>query len=190
MPTPPTEQQISAFGANMSYSVLTWAIGLAQNVFKFTYSPHTRVEITNFLSFQTGIPASTISLADTGYYTIEWSDWLKFINSNITDKMKKYAEDVYDCDNFAFWFHTFSNLCMSINTGGVGFGGIYDPTTNKLLFGHAFNLIVATENGVMKLYLYEPQTKMFKVWEKGKKNILPVQAIQQWEYRPQWLIYF
>lgn len=185
-----TEQQISEFGAKMSWSVLTWAIGVGQSVLKFTYSPHTSQEILTFLSSQTGLSANTISLADSGYYTIEWSDWLKFINSPITENIKKYVTDVWDCENYAFWFHTFSDLIMGINTGGTAFGSVLDPASGRVLFGHGFNMIVCTENGNLALKLFEPQTKQWKTWEPGKANILPVQQTQSWWYKPYWLIYY
>jgi hypothetical protein len=186
----PTQQQISAFGAKLSWITLTASIGFAQTVFKFKWTVHTRDEMLQFLANATGLPASTISLADQNYYTIEWSDWLKFINSEIVDKIKAYVTDTWDCENYAFWFSTFSDLCMSINTGGTAFGKILDPTTNNLLFGHGFNMIVATEGGVMKLVLFEPQTKQFKMWYKNQANILPVQATQDWKYVPNWIIFY
>jgi len=187
-----TEQQVNSLGSKFSYTSLIWAINLAQSIYKFTYTTHTANDIRGFLVAQTGLPASTISLADSGYYTIEWSDWLKFINDPITDKVKAYVADVYDCENFAFWFTTFSNLILGTNTGGGSFGGIYDPysTPQKLLFGHGFNMIICTEGGKLALKLFEPQTKQFKNWEVGKDNILPTQSTQDWKYTCSWLIYF
>lgn len=184
---PSNEQEINNIGAKIAYTALMGGINIAEMIFNFPVTPHTKDEILQFLSSKTGLPPSTISLADSSYDTIEWSNWLKFIAHDTTNKIKKYTTDVWDCEDFATWFCIFSCLIMGINTGALAFGNILDPITKKTLFAHGFNLILATENGVLKLYLFEPQTFQWKEWEMGKDNILPVQASQNWLYHPTWI---
>ena len=140
--------------------------------------------VKNFLSDQTGIAASSISLSDEKYYLADIDKVNEIIEMDWTNTFK-YATDVWDCDNFAMLFSAEAGNLYGLNTFFVAFGGIYDAQTKQLLFRHAFNLILTETNGVMNLYLYEPQTDEISLWKKGQDN---VGMSGKWIYRPDWVL--
>jgi hypothetical protein len=88
------------------------------------------------------------------------------------------------CDNYAFYFASSMANIFGLNTAGVASGEVYGTLTDKLLDRHAFNLIVATDNGVAKPYLFEPMKNIITEW-KGQKTVLG-----DWKYVIQWQEFF
>ena len=97
---------------------------------------------------------------------------------------KQYLSDVYDCENFAFYFSASMANIFGLNTAGVASGEVYGTLTDKLLDRHAFSLIIATDNGVAKPYLFEPMKNIMTEW-KGQKTVLG-----DWKYVIQWQEFF
>ena len=145
---------------------------------------YTRGEILLFLSNQLGLPTSTLSLADEKYYVETWSKWIPIIDYDLIDQ-QVYLSDIRDCDNFAAMYSARASFIYGLNSCGLAYGNIYDLLTKKLLFRHAFNLIIYHENGALKLRLYEPQTDSSIEWRKGQSNVIPQ---LKWEYRPDWVL--
>jgi hypothetical protein len=150
----------------------------------FHISPiiYTRAEIMNFLSAN-GLPIT--SLSDEKYYTVDWATWLSLIEVDWTEE-KKWYEDYYDCDNHAFTFGSRIPEIFDLNTAGVCYGQIYNKDTGNFIGNHAFNLIIAVQDGKLTPYLFEPMTGKWVLWIKGGKNVL-----DNWEYRIiNWLILY
>ena len=123
------------------------------------------------------------SLWDEKYYFED----ISFYNSLIKHYWgfhKKYITDRYDCDNYAFAFSSMVSDIFGINTAGVASGEVYNKDTDKLIDRHAYNLIVAKENGKLKPFLFEPMKNMITEW-KGQKTELDV-----WKYVIQWQEFF
>jgi len=165
------------------HELIDKGISFIKAAFKLKPVEYTKVAIMAFLTDQLGLQSPTISLSDGKYYAVTWDKWEQIIDYDLIDT-QQYLWDVFDCDNFAYAYASRAGLIYEINTCAVAYGAIYD-LNGQLIGYHAFNLIVVYENGVLKLYLYEPMTDKSKVWEKGKKNILDT-----WEYRPTWVIMY
>ncbi len=185
MPTEDTEKQLGIFH-RFGHQLIEQGIQFIKKAYKLSPKVFTRTEVLNFLSQETGIPTSSISLADEKYYVESWAKWEKILDYDLVDK-QQYLSDRFDCDNFSFAYSALATLNYNLNSCGVGFGNIYDSDTKTYMFRHAFNLIITHDNGVLKLNLYEPQTDEFALWQKGNNNILPILG---WEYRPDWLLYW
>ena len=94
-----------------------------------------------------------------GRYKVPTIDvWRKIIKADILDKVKKWREDVFDCDNFALVFSAHCAEFYGVNTAGIALGNVYDANTLELVGYHAYNVLVAKEDGKIVLYIYEPQT--------------------------------
>ena len=87
--------------------------------------------------------------------------------SDVIDLMT-YIADFFDCDNYA---KLFSSLCSSqflINSVGVCYGKVVNPSTKELIAYHAFNLVpvVSSEENGIELYIFEPQIAEYTTIDK------------------------
>jgi len=88
------------------------------------------------------------------YYT-DIETWRKIIRDDLIDRIS-WTSERFDCDNFATLFSSFMALFYGLNGAGVAIGAVLD--NNKSVTGyHAYNVLVAEENGKVKLFVYEPQ---------------------------------
>lgn len=158
----------------------------SRNAYKLSPEIFTRAEVFTFLNQQTGIPTSSISLADEKFFIENWEKWGNIIEFDLLN-FQQYMSDYRDCDNYAFSFAARSSMIYGLNSCGVAFGNIYDSVTGKFLFRHAFNMILTRIDKTLRLYLYEPQTDQSCLWQAGKDNILEG---LNWKYKPDWLVFF
>jgi len=124
-----------------------------------------------------------VSLWDEKYFIEDITFYNALIPYHWVNR-KKYLSDVFDCDNFAFYFSSSIANIFGINTAGIASGTVYDAKTGKKLDRHAFNLILATDNGVIKPYLFEPMKGIMTEW-KGQKTTLG-----DWKYQIEWMEFF
>ena len=169
---------------SLGHKLLDNGITMCRKAYQVNPRTYTRSEILNFLTNQLNLPASTISLADEIFY-VETVDKWKTITEMDLLNYQKYLADIRDCDNYAMTFSARGSLIYGLNSCATAFGNIYDVNTKKLLFRHAFNLIITHENGVLKLKIYEPQTDELKDWIKGGNNVLKIGI-----YKPDWCLLF
>jgi hypothetical protein len=111
---------------------------------------------------------------------------IEFYNSlipHLWGHRRKYLSDVTDCDNFAFYFSATMASIFGLNSAGIASGVVYD-LNGKQIDRHAFNLILAVDNGVLKPYLFEPMKSMITEW-KGQKT-----KLDSWLYEIQWQEFF
>ena len=147
-----------------------------QKVLSTTFKP--------FLSDQTGIKTSSISLSDGYYYLIDWNKWGEIIDLDIIDNMI-YKAEKFDCDNFAFLFSSRAASLYNLNSAGVAYGSVFNKDTKRYIGGHAFNVIATKDNGILHLHCYEPMSDKSALIVKGRDII-----IGPWIYKPNWLIFF
>jgi len=138
-------------------------------------------EIKTFLD-QFNFPS--MSLSDEKYYMVNWNDWKNIIEQDWIAE-HQYMADKFDCDDYALNFSGYASYVFDLNSAGACYGTIYNKDTGHFIGGHAFNLILALENGNLIPYLYEPMTRKYTIWVKGQKNIL-----DNWEYRINWILLY
>ena len=67
----------------------------------------------------------------------------------------------------------------------VAYGTIYNRLTRAVLGRHAFNMIVAREEGRTDLYCYEPMNDLYVKVQKGEDIV-----VGPWIYKPDWILAF
>lgn len=148
----------------------------------FTVSPKltmTKLELSSWLGKNVFLGAS---LWDEKY-KFESIDFWNSVIEYYWGFRTKYLTDVYDCDNFAFSFSSDMARIFGINTAGVASGEVYKKD-GSFLDRHAYNIILAIDNGVLKPYLFEPMKNIITEW-KGQKTTLG-----DWQYVVQWQEFF
>ena len=178
------QEQINNLLHKFGHWLIDDGIKKVRSSFKLATQQFSRATIQTFLSSQLGLPTSTLSLADEKYFVETWEKWGKIIDYDLIDQ-QIYLADHRDCDNFASLYSARASLIYGLNSCALAYGNIYDVKTGKYLFRHAFNLIITHDKGVLKLYLYEPQTDEAVLWVKGQDNALQKLG---WIYRPDWLL--
>ena len=179
--------KINQISHKFGHLLIDQGIKFIRTAYKLNPKVFTRSLILEFLKDRTGLLSNTISLADEKYYVESWGKWGQIIDYDLIDQ-QIYHYDYFDCDNSAFLYASRAGLIYGLNSCGVCFGSVHKPITKELIGYHAFNLILAHENGALKAYLYEPMTDSAVEWRKGQDNILQVPA--DWLYRINWLIYY
>jgi len=96
----------------------------------------------------------SVSMSDSTYWVQKWDVWKNIIAYDWIDK-KKYVSELFDCDDFAFWFGSRMAGIYHLNTGFVCYGDTYNMDGTKRS-GHAFNIIPAYTDGELNWYVYEP----------------------------------
>jgi len=91
-------------------------------------------------------PNVDLQLWDANYYLLPLDDW-KEVLDDVRVGLPDYLKDKFDCENFAIVTSARVALNYLINSCGIAVGG-----------GHAFNLILAYENGKIVPHTYEPQS--------------------------------
>lgn len=175
------QQQVNQIAKQLGRTLIDNGIKILKSAFHLSPVVYSANEIRNFLG-QFNFPS--ISLADEKYYVVSFSDWQNIIEQDWVGE-HQYMADKFDCDNFGYAFSSYASYVFDLNTAGVCFGQVYNKDTGAFIAGHAFNLIIALENGNLVAYLYEPMTRKSIKWEKDKKNILG-----NFEYRINWVIYY
>ena len=133
----------------------------------------TKEELKNFLA-GLGLDRNKIYCADRKYYLIDWEVMKDIIEYDWTDK-KKYIVDAFDCDNFANAFS--SNLAETYGINSAGLAKSIKVTIGDRVVYHRANLILATEDNILKAFVYEAQNDK---WQELEKDV-PIQ-IGSWKY--------
>ncbi len=178
--------QINAMYQKLGGQLIDKGIFFSRNAYKLSPKVFTRGEILTFLNQQTGIPTSSLSVADEKIYVESWAKWGNIIDFDLINQ-QTYKPDYRDCDNYAFIYASRAGMIYGLNSCCVAFGNVYDATTKQLVARHAFNLIITHENGALKLYLYEPQTDNSTLWVRIQDNSLQYPG---WIYKPDWILLF
>jgi len=97
-------------------------------------------------------------LLDRRYRVTTIDEWYKIIKSDNLNEVKKWKEDVFDCDNFAMAIVARVNEMYELNSIGIAIGTLKDAETMEMLGKHAYNVIAADVDGTVKLFILEPQT--------------------------------
>jgi len=137
-----------------------------------------------FLSDLLGLSYGTISLSDSKYYAANWEHWRDVIWYDLIDQ-RKYEDDFWDCDNFSMSYAARAAHLYKLNTCMVAYGTIYNRLTRAVLGRHAFNMIVAREEGRTDLYCYEPMNDLYVKVQKGEDIV-----VGPWIYKPDWILAF
>ena len=133
----------------------------------------TKDELVNFLA-GLGLDRNRIYCSDNKYYVIDKEVMEDIIVYDWTDS-KKYLTDVFDCDDFANAFK--SNLGIIYNVNSVALSKYVKVTIGSRIVYHRCNLILVTDNDVLKAFVFESQTDG---WQELKKDE-PIQ-IGTWKY--------
>jgi hypothetical protein len=125
-----------------------------------SYPKHT---ILGFLEGVIG-KQNIYSVYDDSYHITSIENW-KTIADNDLLNLQKYIQPTLDCDKYARMFQAKSSIIYGLNSCGTATAVCIksDGTTVK----HAFNSIITEDNGVLHLYIYEPQTDCFKLFKRG-----------------------
>ena len=179
------QQKINQLGLRFGLSIMESGAKMAKASANIKVCILDNPMIKNFLNEQTGVPFNSISLADEKYHITNLDKVKEIIEYDLIDT-RKYVADSWDCENFALAFASRAGYLYGLNSFGVAFGGIYDANTKQWKFNHGFNLIITQDNGVLHLYLYEPQNDKFILWQKGQNNVILPLGI----YKLAWLFYY
>ena len=177
-------QQINKMAKSFGMTLLNKGSEIVKYAFKLKPAMYPRANILNFLSQKTGISATNISLADEKYYVVDWNTWGQIIDLDIIDTLT-YKSDYFDCDNFSGLFASRANWLYNLNSVCMAFGNIYNKDTGEFIGRHAFNLIIAQDNGILNLYCYEPMNDG-QCLVTLKNDIV----IGEWRYEPDWILCF
>ena len=181
------EKQVNILYHKLGHQLLDKGIWFSRNAYKLNPIVFTRFQILTFLNQQTGIPINNLSLADNRFYVESWGKWGQIIDFDLLDQ-QKYLDDTRDCDNYALMFTARASLIYGLNSAPTAFGNVLDAKTGNFITRHGFNLIIAHDNGLLKLYLYEPQTDDSVLWSKDT-TYNTLQNLN-WIYRPDWILMF
>jgi len=177
-------QKINQMFCRLGLTLINKGFEITRSSAKVNRSSYSSSLIKNFLKDQTGIPLSSISLADEKYYLTDLEKVKEIIEMDWTNTFK-YAVDNWDCDNFAMLFSAEAGNLYGLNSFLTAFGNVYDAKTGQFVVRHAFNLILTQDSGILNLYLFEPQTDSIILWKKGQDNIL---QNPNWKYVGDWII--
>lgn len=115
-----------------------------------------------WLFLKTYAPLTKVIILDSKYEILnkdELEEIVRDAYQKVRELIDHYKIDEMDCDDYAFAFYTFAKI-KSIRAIGVGASKI-----------HAFNIAIAYDNDMAKLYLIEPQTgEMWEYEEKIKED--------------------
>ena len=125
----------------------------------------------------------SVSTSDRTYWLQSWEVWQTLIAHDWIDK-KEYMSELFDCDNFAFWFASRMAGIYHLNSAMVCYGATYNLDGAKRS-GHAFNIIPVWTDHDLEWYVYEPITDWYTKWEPGEKIIM-----HDIEYRITWILGF
>lgn len=156
-------------------------------------------ELFEIVKRDTGLGISNLSIFDTKYAILNWSDWLRIFETYWQQDCPNspYQYEMRDCDDYAFAFTSNMSMIFGVNSAGVVTGGDFLwYNTNGTEAGrsrHAFNTIVAlNDEGKLQCYLYEP---MKNEWTLYKDKVGKISSSQManglaTEYRPSFIMYF
>lgn len=91
-------------------------------------------------------PNVDLQIWDANYYLLSLDEW-KIVLDDVRQGLPAYLKDRFDCDNYAIVTSARVSLNYMINSCGIAVGA-----------GHAFNLILAYEDGKVVPHTYEPQS--------------------------------
>jgi hypothetical protein len=98
---------------------------------------------------------------DSHYVSTTLDDFRKIILWDWTDNLH-YEINVFDCENFAFYFASRVARMFGINTVGI----VLDYSS-----AHAYNLVVVKDRQGVRWYLYEPQTDELFTYEQRDQSL-------------------
>ena len=166
--TDDTKKQLNLYkflGANL-LSQGEWFLAKAHNV-KITQ----KIDRKTLINFLNDLGLKTVVGADNKYFLTSWEVWKSLFHYDWIDQ-KKYLVDARDCDNFAKAFSARMSIIYGLNTAGEAKNiDVLDSKTEKHLFYHRANLIVATSNGILQAYAFEPQTDEYVLVKKNQPTI-------------------
>lgn len=112
---------------------------------------------------------TNIRWRDSKFEIVEWSWWKKVIESQFwTTEQIKYISEVSDCEAFSLFFLSICELYLKTN-GVFSVGGTckWDTLKGTETSQHRYNLVVATEDGEIGIWLVEPMYNKFTKLIKG-----------------------
>lgn len=143
-----------------------------------------KLQMKQFLVSTTGIPEDVFHFADKKYALTSWDKWQEIFEHDLTNLIP-YMSDFFDCDNFADYFAATMAAIFKLNSVGRYSVALYNTTLTKLLGFHRANIIVASNQGVLKAYLYDAMEGMDDGWtEITKEN---QEIIKNWVYNPHYI---
>lgn len=110
---------------------------------------------------------------DSKFEVLPFSWWEKVLEHPFwTAEHILYIPEKADCEAFSLFFLCLCELFLKTN-GTLSTGGICKWTTSKGgdSSSHRFNFIIANENNVSELYIYEPMYNRWKKIDKGSNTI-------------------
>jgi len=129
-------------------------------------------------AFLAGLGYDNVSLSDKEYYLTDWDTWKIIIEDDQTNTYK-YLTDKTDCDNFSDYFNASVAIIYGLNTSGRFSVELLNPETGAHIGWHRASLIVATENGKLVAYAYDPMVNMKDGYCKiGEEDVV----IKNWKY--------
>jgi len=96
-------------------------------------------------------------LWDGKYWYTDLDTWRRIVKRDELNEYKKWTVDRFDCDNFATAFSAHMAELFDMNSAGVALGAVLDKNTKKEIGYHAYNCLIARNEGRTELWLYEPQ---------------------------------
>ena len=158
----------------------------------------------NIVKRDTGLVIGNVSLFDTKYAILKWTDWQRIFETYWQQDCPNspYQYEMRDCDDYAFAFASNMSMIFGINSAGVVTGGDfywYNSIGQQTGTGrHAFNTIVAlNDKGELQCYLYEPMKNEWTNYEKdvdgrmvGKIEKAKMNNGLPTKYAPSYIMYF
>ena len=98
---------------------------------------------------------------DSLYTSTSLDEFKKIVSWDWTDHLR-YEIDIFDCENFAFYFASRVARMFGINTVGI----VLDYSS-----GHAYNLVVVKDDQGARWMLYEPQSDELFTYEQRNQSL-------------------
>ena len=135
-----------------------------------------KAELKNLFSLLLQVGVNSVYCSDRKYYVIDWGIFKSIIEHDWTDK-KKYLVDNFDCDDYSNSFKARCSEIYNINSVGIIKSvKVHIIPENRDVY-HRCNVIVATEDDILRAYIFEAQSDGFQQLVKG----VPIQ-IGNWRY--------
>jgi hypothetical protein len=139
------------------------SISFRRLAFKPESVAYPKLTILNFLEAKTG-QKYIYSAYDDKYFVTGIENWKTIAEKDLLN-IQKYIQPTLDCDKYARMFQVKSSIIYGLNSCGMANAECIKSDGSKVK--HAFNSIITLDSGSMNLYIYEPQTDCFKIFEKG-----------------------
>ena len=115
---------------------------------------------------------------DNKYYLTTWETWMDIHKYDLMEQ-HKYLSDKRDCDDMADHSASRASIVYGLNTKGTISVAIY-TLKDKFINYHRANIVICTQNGEVKLYVYDP-TIGEKYNEIKKEGVI---GFDEWWFSP------